>query len=429
MKKTIFSLLAIASLSAHAQTYVGFGLGKSDFSNITPNDRELNSLTISQNDQKPTAFGFFIGERLNKNFAYEFNYVNLGHEKFTGSTSSGGNTATFSLKEKTEGLGLSMLANYDIDNFSPYIRFGLMYAVKQSASIKNDPTPLFQNPNNESTSGSAIRPVYGLGLAYKLDKNLSVRLDHMIIKNAYVDYINNINNGYIKKDASVTTLGLIYQFDGEGKITSLSSGKWSIGISGGKSRTDARMTSGSYNGNIWNLRTNALSGTVSGTMSDDKSDTTYKYSLYKDTDKYEYEFFIATLGEFKSKSSTNGITGGGNALTGSAQRTANAYGANMGYKFKLNEQLQIIPKVGLAVVNTRDEIYNNLDFTGIGGTERGPVVKKNVFTPTLGLTVGYKINKSVEIRGGLDYFDKTGSDATLGKGSITTLSAGVKVGI
>ena len=200
-------------------------------------------------------------------------------------------------------------------------------------------------------------------------------------------------------------------------------------MSGGLSRTDARMTSGLYDGNIWDLRTNSLSGTVTGEMSDDKSDTTYKVSLYKDTDRYEYEFFVATLGEFKSKSGTNEVTGGGNALTGSAQRSANAFGANMGYKLKLNEQLVIIPKVGLAFVNTRDEIYNNLDFAGVGGTERGPVVKKSVVTPTIGLSVGYKINKSVEIKGGIDYFDKTGSDATLGKGSISTLNFGVKVGI
>lgn len=430
MKKTIFALLAMASVGVSAQTYVGFGVGKSDFSNTTPKDREWDSLTISQNDQKPSAFGFFIGERLNKNLAYELSYINFGKEKLTGSTTSGSNTATASSVEKTEGLGLSILANYDIDNFSPYVRLGLMYANKTSDITKNDPAPLFQNPNNESASGSVIRPIYGLGLAYKLDKNFSIRLDHTIIKDAYVDYINNINSGYIKRDASVTTLGVLYQFDGQGKIATTSAGKWSLGVSGGLSRTDARMTGGRYSGNIWNLQTNTLRNTtVSGNFSDDKSDTTYKVSLYKDTDKYEYEFYIATLGEFKSRSATNGVTGGGNILTGSAQRTANAFGANMGYKFKLNEQLLIIPKVGLAVVNTRDEIYNNLDFTGVGGVERGPVVKKNVVTPTVGLTLGYQVNKNLEIRGGVDYFDKTGSDATLGKGGVTTLTAGVKFGI
>jgi hypothetical protein len=429
MKKTIFALLATVSVGVSAQTYVGFGVGKSDFTNTTTKDREIDSLTISQNEQKPTAFGIFVGEKLNKNFAYELSYINFGKEKISGSTTSGSDTAKLSLVEKTEGLGLSILANYDIDNFSPYVRLGLMYAHKTSDITKNDPALLFQNPNNESISGSVIRPIYGLGLAYKLDKNFFIRLDHIIIKDAYVDYINNINSGYIKRDASLTTLGVLYQFDGQGKIATTSSGEWSLGVSSGSSRTDARMTRGLYNGNIWDLRTNSNSGTVTGAMSDDKSDTTYKLSLYKDTDRYEYEFFVATLGEFKSKSGTNGVTGVGNAVTGTAQRTANAFGANMGYKLKLNEQLVIIPKVGLALVNTRDEIYNNLDFAGVGGTERGPVVKKSVVTPTIGLSVGYKINKSVELKGGIDYFDKTGSDATLGKGSISTLNFGVKVGI
>jgi hypothetical protein len=429
MKKIAFALLATISLGASAQTYLGFGVGKSDFTKTAPKDRELDSLLISQNEQKPTALSFFVGEKINKNFSYELSYINLGKEKFSGSTTNGINTATLSFVEKNEGLGLSVLANYDIDNFSPYVRLGLMYADKTIHIKKNDPALLFSNPNNESESNSVIKPIYGLGVSYKLDKNLFFRLDHMIIRDAFVDYIDNINNGYIKRDASVTTLGLIYQFDGQGKIATTSSGNWSFGVSGGLSKTDARLSGGRYSGNIWDLQTNTVNATVSGNLSDDKSDTTYRVSLYKDTDKYEYEFFIATLGEFKSRSATNGITGAGNFLTGSTLRTVNAFGANMGYKFKPNEQFLIIPKVGLALINTKDQIYNNLDFTGIGGTQIGPTVKKNFVTPTFGLTVGYKVNKSVEIRGGVDYFDKMGTDTTLGRGSITTLSVGIKVGI
>jgi hypothetical protein len=430
MKKTLFALLAISSFGVSAQTYVGFGYGQSDHSKLTLKDREWESLTITSEKDRPNAFGFFIGERVNKNIAYELSYLNLGNNTLSGYAVSSGNTGYATSEIKIEGLGLSFLANYDVGNFSPYVRLGLMYGHMKTVGIVNDPTPIFQNPNSSTTTSDVIKPIYGLGLSYNLDKNFSVRIDHTIIKDVYTDYINNINNGYIKRDASITTLGILYQFDGQGKISEASGGKWSVGLSGGKSQTDARMTGGRYSGNIWNLQTNTLRNTtVSGNFTDDKSDTTYKLSLFKDTDKYEYEFYVATLGEFKSKSGTSGVTGGGNALTGAAQRTANAYGANMGYKFKPNDSFVLIPKVGLALVNTRDEIYNNLDFTGIGGAERGPIVKKNVFTPTIGLIVGYKLNKTVELRGGVDYFDKTGSDSTLGKGSIATLSAGVKVGI
>lgn len=430
MRKTIFALLAISSMGVSAQTYVGFGYGQSDHSKLTLKDREWDSLTITNEEDRPPAFGFFVGERVNKNIAYELSYLNLGTNKLSGYAVSSGNTGYATSEITIQGLGLSFLANYDVGNFSPYVRLGLMYGQTKTVGIVNDPTPIFQNPNSSSTTTNVFKPIYGLGLAYKIDKNFSIRVDHTIIKDVYTDYINNINNGYIKRDASITTLGILYQFDGQGKISESSGGKWSIGLSGGKSRTDARMTNGAYSGNIWNLQTNTLRNTtVSGSMTDDKSDATLRYSLYKDTDKYEYEFYVATLGEFKSKSGTNGITGGGNALTGAALRTANAYGFNMGYKFKPNEVFVIIPKVGIALVNTTDEIYNNLDYTGVGGSEKGPVVKKNVFTPTVGLTVGYKVNKTVEIRGGVDYFDKTGSDSTLGKGSVTTLSAGVKVGI
>ena len=87
---------------------------------------------------------------------------------------------------------------------------------------------------------------------------------------------------------------------------------------------------------IWNLRTTFLSGTVSGEISDDKSDTTYKVSLHEDAGRYKYEFFLETLGEFKSKSRTNKVTGGINAVMGSAQKAANVFGANISGKFKIN---------------------------------------------------------------------------------------------
>lgn len=116
-------------------------------------------------------------------------------------------------------------------------------------------------------------------------------------------------------------------------------------------------------------------------------------------------------------------------MTGAATRTATALGASVGYKFEPVGGLKIIPKVGLAAVHARDEIYNNLDFAGVGGSERGPIVKKTILSPTVALMFGYQISKSIEARFGYEHYFTSGTNSALGKGGIGTLSAGVKIGL
>ena len=120
---------------------------------------------------------------------------------------------------------------------------------------------------------------------------------------------------------------------------------------------------------------------------------------------------------------------GGNALTGATTRTANALGANIGYRFEPIKSLTIQPKLGLAAVHTRDEIYNNLDFAGVGGSAHGPVVRKTVLSPTAGLVIGYQLTKSIEARLGYEHYFLSGSDTALGKGNVGTVLAGVRIGL
>ena len=430
MKKILALLVSTASFGAHAEMYVGFGYGESDYSKLTSRDTEFDSLTITKINQKPNAFSVFMGERSDKYISHELTYVNLGEEELSGYLTSGGNTATALGRKTTQGLGLSLMAHYDINKISPYIRAGLMYLHTKSDTTINDPTKIFQNPNNSTATEMSVRPMYGYGVSYDIGNNVKARIDHMIVDGAFVDYIDNINNSYIERDASITTVSILYQLDGNGKKAAQADGKWSIGISGGSSSTDARMTNGRYSGNIWNLRTHTIStSSATGDMTDDKSGTSYRYSLYNNINQYEYELYVANLGEYKSRSSNLGITGGGNALTGSAQRTAMAYGVSMGYNIKVSDKLSLIPKIGLSLVDTRDEIYNNLDFSGVGGSERGPVINKMTVSPTIGLGAGYSIGDNIEIRVAVDHFNDIGSDSALGKGSVNTITAGLKMRI
>jgi len=427
--KYLSTLLSLSLLAAPtlAQTYVGVGIGASDYSKYTVQDMEWDSLNLTDKKDRPTAFSLTVGERLNDYLAVELGYLNLGQRKINGTVSSGSDTASVEGKIRLQGIGLSVLANYRLGDFSPYARLGLLYGHQTRTANKSGPAHLFANPNNESSSYDVIRPIYGLGFDYHITDALALRVDHTIIHQASVDAIDNIDNGYIRRNASITTLGMLYQFGG--KAVSSTPSKWSVGFAGGVSRTSARLTSGSYAGNIWDLGSQTVNAQVAGSMSDDKTDTAYRVSLFRDEGKLQYELYVATLGEFKSRSANDGITGGGNALTGATSRSANAYGLSAGYQFEVLPSVVVTPRLGLAVVSTRDEIYNSLDFAGVSGSARGPVVRKNRLTPTLGLTVGYQLSKSVQFNVGIDYFDRTGDDAALGKGDVTTLAAGVKIGL
>lgn len=419
-------VLSLLPLSVMAETYVGLGIGKADHSKYTVADMEHDSLTITKNKNHPTAWNIYVGQNINEYLSAEMAYMNLGKKKVSGTDSGAFADTSIGI----DGVAMSLLAGKRFNGVKPYVRLGLMYERQKRKEEKSgNAATVFQNPNSDYSTTTAVRPLFGLGIEADLSQNLAVRLDYSVIKNAYVDYINNIDHGGIKRDASIALLGLHYKFDNMSGGSSLGDGKWSMGLAGGWSRTSARMTGGNYNGNLWNLQTNTISTQVSGDMSDDKSNATYRLSFFRDDGSFEYELYLAMLGEFKSRSTVDGVTGGGAALTGASTRTANALGASVGYQFEPVKSLSVIPKLGLAAVHTRDEIYNNLDFGGVGGTERGPVVKKTVLSPTVGLVVGYQLTKSIEARLGYEHYFQTGTNATLGKGNISTVSAGIKVGL
>lgn len=429
--RTSCALLALACLplSGLAQTYIGFGAGKADYSDFTLRDMEWDSLNVTQQKDKPTAFGLYVGERLNDYLAVELGYMNLGDRKISGYVTGGGNTASLDGKTRLEGLGLSVLGSYRIGGFAPYVRLGLMYGHQDRKVNKSDPGLLFSNPNNESSTTDVVRPIYGLGVEYEFTEAVAVRLDHTVIHHASVDTINNIDNGTIRRDVSITTLGLRYSFGDKTNKSLWGDSKWSMGLAGGWSKTSARLSGGGYNGNVWDLQSHTVNAQVAGGMSDDKTDTAYRLSLFRNEGSIEYEVYLATLGEFQSRSANNGIIGGGNALTGATTRAANALGGNVGYRFEPINSLSIQPKLGLAAVHTRDEIYNNLDFAGVGGSAHGPVVRKTVLSPTAGLVIGYQLTKSIEARLGYEHYFLSGSDAALGKGHVGTVLAGVRIGL
>jgi len=263
MKKTIVAAACLVSFSAYGQTYFGATVGQADHSKYSVKDMEWDSLAITKNDNHPTGFGLYVGHGINEYLSAELGYLNLGKKKVSGNTGGAFANGTIGV----DGLALSTLVGKKFGIIKPYARLGLMYArSKRENTPSGNAAAVFMNPNHESFTKSTVRPIYGFGVETDITSNLSLRADYIVVHNAHVDYIDNIDNGYIKRDVSFASIGLLYKLDGKPGNSQLGDGKWAFGLSGGISKTSARMTGGNYNGNLWDLRTHTVASQVAGGM-------------------------------------------------------------------------------------------------------------------------------------------------------------------
>jgi len=406
--------------SKYSNWYFGASFGEGDYSKFTVEDAEIDSLTTVRNKQKPSIYSLTAGKEINENLALEFSYIDLGKIDYRGTY---GSAALNSITETKAATAMFVYKPFR-DKLSPFVKLGYGHQFYKSTSTKENAVGVFQNPNNETTSGSGGGLIYGLGFDYNLSENFFLRAQTEILRKHQTDYINNIDNGYIERDSSLNQVGLFYRFNGN--KTSYPDSNWDASIFYGSSKTGARMTGGSYSGNIWNLTNNAVSAQVSGSMTDDKSDEYQRFSLIRNyANNYSSEIFYADFGTFKSRASNLGITGSGNALTGSATKTAHAYGASLAKDFNLSPTISFVPSIGLAYVKHTDQIYNNLDFSGVGGSSRGPINKYNDITYTAGIKFDYEVMEDLSIGLRYDHYGETGSDDALGKGTLAGYGFGI----
>jgi OOP family OmpA-OmpF porin len=404
----------------YSNWYIGTSFGEGDYSKFTIGDAELDSLTTVIHEQKPNIFSITAGKKINENLALEFSYIDLGETEYRGTL---GSAALNSTSEATAVTAMFVLKPFN-EKLSPFIKFGYGHQFAKTRSIKENAVGVFSNPYNESTSSSGGGFIYGLGVDYNLSDHFFLRAQTEILTNHQTDYINNIDNGYIERDSSLNQVGLFYRFDGNNNSHYASN--WDVSIFYGSSKTGASMSGGSYSGNVYNLTTNTVAAQVSGLMTDDKSEEYKRFSLIRNyADNYYSEVFYADFGTSKNRSSNLGITGSGNALTGSATKTAHAYGASLAKNLSLLPSISVSPSIGLAYVKHIDQIYNNLDFSGVGGSSRGPINKYNDITYTVGIKIDYELMKDLSIGLRYDYFGKTGSDDALGKGTLAGYGFGM----
>lgn len=405
--------------------YWGFGILSSDFSDWTAADSEVSSLNFSKMEQEPTGYTIFTGLPLNNNSDFELAFESHGEQHSIGTISG----ATLDSKTETYSITPSIVVKPEnkILGVLPFIRFGLAIGLTESNSSKTNAIGVFQNPHNTSASSISSNLVYGVGLDYDYNNSTSIRLDYKVNHDAQTDYINNINNGYIKRDFTSLGVNLVFKpnNDVNKKASKIKSG-YDIGLFRGISQTKSRMSGGSYSGNIYNLTTGNVASTVTGSMFDDKKDVVNRLMLIlPPKKKFGYDFSLAQYGTFKSKSSALGITGGGNAVTGAASRSITSIEGSLNYPMLIASKFMITPALGMGIFYVEDEIYNNLEFDGVGGDARGPKSKSTELNLIMGIMGRYKLSEDLDLAIRYQLANNVGNSAGLGKGNLSSTSIGI----
>jgi OmpA-OmpF porin, OOP family len=201
------ALAAIASPFAVADDsgwYGGLNIGQSrakiDDARITSSLLGAGfTATSIDDDDHGTGFKLFGGYKLNRNFAVEGGYFNLGKFGFTATTVPPG---ALSGKIKLQGLNLDLVGILPItEKFSAFGRAGLDYAeARDSFSGTGAVTVL-----NPSPSKRQMNYKFGAGLQYDFTESLGMRLEAERYR--INDAVGN------KGDIDLFSVGLVYRFD------------------------------------------------------------------------------------------------------------------------------------------------------------------------------------------------------------------------
>lgn len=181
MKKTAFVVLSgvfstSLAFAAESGLYAGIGVGSADYDvNAADLDAELASVGIRSSstvDKRDTAWKVFGGYQVNRNFAIEAGYVDLGAvnadsritSPFSGSATSKIDTNGFTFV----GVGLFPVA----DRFSILGKAGFYAWETETKVTLSSP---FLGVGRSSASSNGTDFTFGLGAKYDLTNKFSVR--------------------------------------------------------------------------------------------------------------------------------------------------------------------------------------------------------------------------------------------------------------
>jgi len=164
--------------------YIGGSVGQSKAKDVCSG---VSGPGVSCEDTD-TAYRIFGGYQINKHFAVELGYYQLGE-----ATASGTFRATIESKAwDLVAVGILPIG----DKFSVYGKLG-MYMADTDFSTNN---PAF---SNESKSNTDL--TYGIGVGYDFTKNFGIRAEYQVFK--------DVGGGDIgTADVDVMSIGIVYRF-------------------------------------------------------------------------------------------------------------------------------------------------------------------------------------------------------------------------
>jgi len=168
------SVLATSAL-AQENKYYYWGLGAGQSQSQIDDSLTTNSLLKSSNspgsfssERQDTAYKVFGGYQLNKNFAVEAGYFNLG--KFTYATSLPG--GTLNGRYETEGVNLDLVGIMPLSTkWSALARVGLQHAITRDSFSGPGLPASASNDNSTRVNNMKV----GLGLQYAITPSVLVR--------------------------------------------------------------------------------------------------------------------------------------------------------------------------------------------------------------------------------------------------------------
>lgn len=203
------ALAALASPLASAEGLGWYGGANIGRSAATIDDARISSSLLGSgftsstisNDDRDTAYKIYGGYQLNRNFAIEGGYFDLGNFGYSATTVPSG---TLNGNIKLRGLNLDLVGIMPItEKFSVFGRAGLNYAQARD-SFSGTGAVFVANPN-PSKYGTNYK--VGLGVQYAFTDALAMRLEAERYR--IDDAVGN--KGHI----DVASVGLIYRFGGK----------------------------------------------------------------------------------------------------------------------------------------------------------------------------------------------------------------------
>jgi OOP family OmpA-OmpF porin len=207
----LLAIAVIASPFAAAENsnwYGGLNVGRSRAD--IDDGRFISSLagaglatTSFRDDNRDVGFKLFGGYQLNKNFAIEGGYFDLGKFNFSATTAPPG---TLNGEFKIKGINLDAVGILPFnEKFSAFGRLGVQYAETRDSFSRTGAVPVLLFNPSPSTRDTNYK--FGAGLQYDFTESLGMRLEAERYR------INDAIGG--KGNVDLISVGLVYRFGGK----------------------------------------------------------------------------------------------------------------------------------------------------------------------------------------------------------------------